>query len=187
MGRICRMMRHCALLCLAVAAAAQTAQWKQYSYAMDGFQASYPSMPDIQKKNVDTEAGTFELRSYTASAGDAALFVGVCDYGVKIAGTDVGTLLQGAKNGALANANAHLVSERKIRLGNYPGLQFEAESEAAHFTARIYMAGSVLYQTLVVFPISKPYDQATRFLDSFQLIAKTTEKPDNRAILSGPE
>ena len=66
------------------------------------------------------------------------------------------------------------MSERKIKLGVYPGIEYEAESDAAHFTARIYIVGSVLYQTLVVVPLGKPYDDTTRFLDSFQLIARTS-------------
>ncbi len=48
---------------------AQTAAWKQYTYSDDGFQASYPSPPDLQKKSVQTSAGEFELRSYAAAAG----------------------------------------------------------------------------------------------------------------------
>jgi len=162
-----------AVLCFAAAVGAQTADWKSYSYPADGFQASYPSAPEITKKDIPTDSGSFELRSYIAQVTPVALFIGVCDYGSKVAGTDPQTLLQGAKNGALANSNSHLVTEKKITLGVYPGIEFEAESDAAHFTARIYMVGSVLYQTLVVVPLGKPYDDTNRFLDSFQLIART--------------
>jgi hypothetical protein len=170
----CRTTVCVAVLCFAAAVGAQTTEWKSYSYPADGFQASYPSAPEVTKRDVPTDAGSFELRSYIAQVAPVALFIGVCDYGSTAAGKDPQTLLQGAKNGALTNSNSHLLSEKKITLGVYPGVEFEAESDAAHFTARIYMVSSTLYQTLVVAPLGKPYDNTSRFLDSFQLIARTS-------------
>jgi hypothetical protein len=169
----CRMIVCVAVLCFAAAAGAQTLDWKSYSYPADGFQASYPSAPEISKRDIPTDAGSFELRSYIAEVGASALFIGVCDYGPKTEGKDPQELLQGAKNGALQNSSSHLVSEKKITLGAYPGVEFQAESDTAHFTARIYMVGNILYQALVVAPLDKPFPEVTRFLDSFQLIAKT--------------
>jgi hypothetical protein len=162
------------LLCAAAALGAQTPQWKTYSYATDGFSASYPSEPTLQKRDVPTDAGSFELRSYSVEVGPVALFAGVCDYGVHTAGKDPDTLLQGAKNGALQNSGSHLVSETKITLGIYHGVAFESESDSTHFSARIYIVGSTLYQTLVVTPVGTPFPDAARFLDSFQLIARTS-------------
>lgn len=158
------------------ATTAQSAQppvWKSYSYPVDGFSATYPSVPDIQKKDVPTDAGTFQLRSYIGTDGEVAMFVGICDYGSKTDGKNPDDLLQGAKNGALQNSNSHLLSETKTTLGIYHGLTFESESDQAHFSARIYMVGSTLYQTLVVSPLGKPYAGTARFLDSFQLIPRT--------------
>jgi hypothetical protein len=163
-----------AALCFALGMGAQTADWKSYSYPAEGFQASYPTLPTIEKKEVETEAGTFELRSYRAETGDVALFIGVCDFGQKAPGTAPEAMLQGAKNGLLMNSNAHLTRERKITLGSYHGLEFEAESDSAHVTVRFYMVGTTLYEALVVHPLSKPYVQTAKFLDSFQLIPRTT-------------
>jgi hypothetical protein len=162
-----------AALCLAQVLNAQTAEWKTYRYASDGFSASYPSEPALQKRDVPTDAGSFELRSYVVEDGATALFIGICDYGAKVSGQSPDVSLQGAKNGALDNSKSHLVAEKKITLGTYPGIEFEAESDAAHFVARIYMVGTTLYQTLVVYPLNQSYAGTTRFLDSFQLIART--------------
>jgi hypothetical protein len=163
-----------AALGLAQALNAQTAEWKTYRYASDGFSATYPSAPTLQKRDIPTDAGSFELRSYIVEDGAAAIFVGVCDYGSKVSGQNPDVSLQGAKNGALQNSKSHLVAEKKITLGTYPGIEFEAESDTAHFVARVYMVGTTLYQTLVVYPLNQPYAGATRFLDSFQLIARTS-------------
>jgi hypothetical protein len=159
------------------AAAAQTPaapapSWKTYSYPADGFSASFAFEPGEQKKNVPTDAGTFELRAYIAQDGEAAMFVGVCDYGAAASGRNPATLLQGAKNGALENTNAHLLSEKSITLGIYPGIEFEADSDTMHFSARIYLVGTTLYQALTAAPLGKPYAGVPRFLDSFQLIAR---------------
>jgi hypothetical protein len=161
-----------AVLLSAASVAAQTPGWKTYTYPADGFSASYPSEPGFQKKNVPTDAGTFELRAYLAEDGQSALFVGVCDYGSAAAGRDPGTLLQGAKNGAVSNVSGRLVSEKRMTLGTYPGVEFEAENDSFHFSARVYLVGTTLFQSLVAYPIGKQYDGAARFLDSFQLIPR---------------
>jgi hypothetical protein len=131
-----------------------------------------PAAPDIQKKNVPTEKGTFELRAYLSQEGEAALFVGVCDYGDAVAGRDPDSVLDGAQEGAIGNVSAHLISGKKITLGIYHGREFEAENDTMHFSARVYLVGSTLYQTLTASPLGKPYAGATRFLNSFQLIAR---------------
>jgi hypothetical protein len=152
--------------------------WKTYTYSPEGFSALFPSAPDVSKRNIETDAGTVELRSYTSADGDVALMIGVCDYGSQAAGKDPNALLQGAKNGALANANALLVSEKQIALSTYPGLQFDAESDQVRFTARIYIVGSTLYQAMVVTPLSSSYADTVHFLDSFQLVERVpAEKP----------
>jgi hypothetical protein len=168
----CGAILFAAALCFAPAICAQTADWKSYSYPAEGFQASYPTLPTVEKKDVETEAGTFELRSYVAEAGDVALLIGVCDFGQKAPGSGPDSMLQGAKNGLLMNSNSHLTREQKITLGSYHGLEFEAESDSAHVTVRFYMVGTTLYEALVNYPLSKPYDQTAKFLDSFQLITR---------------
>jgi hypothetical protein len=169
---LCRIAVCAALLSLAAVLGAQTPDWKTYTYSSDGFSASYPSQPEMQKRDFPTDAGSYELRSYIAQDSLVALFVGVCDYGSQASGKDPDTLLQGAKNGALSNSSSHLLREKKITLGVYHGVEFEAESDVAHFFARIYMVNTTLYQTLVVSPLGKSYADTARFIDSFQLIPR---------------
>lgn len=147
-------------------------EWKAYSYPADGFSATFSSTPEQQKKDVPTAAGSFELRAYLTQDGEAATFVGVCDYGTAVAGRDPDSVLDGAQQGAISNVSAHLISGSRITLGIYHGVQFEAESDTMHFSARVYLVGTTLYQTLVASPLGKPYAGTTRFLDSFQLIAR---------------
>lgn len=147
--------------------------WKTYSYAADGLSASFPFEPQFSKRDVPTDAGSFELRAYLVEDGEAAIFVGVCDYGSAISDRSPDQVLDGAQKGAIDNVKAHLVSGKKITFGVYPGREFEAESDAMHFTARIFLVGTTLYQTLTAAPLGKPYAGTQRFLDSFHLIART--------------
>jgi len=159
---------------VAAAAIASAQSLTQYQYPSDGFRAAFPSEPKVAKRDVPTDAGTFELRSYIAEPGQAAFFIGVCDYGSQFAGSDTAKMLQGAKDGALKNSKSHLLdgSEKSFTLQGHPAMEFQSESDAAHFRARIYMVGTTLYQTLVVSPLGTPYPNTQEFLDSFALIPR---------------
>jgi hypothetical protein len=158
-----------ALLSLAASLGAQTAEWKPYANAADGFKAQFPSEPEVSKDSVPVGDTTFELHSYVAESGSTAVYVGVCDYGAKGLSGDPEVLLASAKNGAMGNQKAHILSEKKITLDSNPGVAFEAESDKLHFTARMYLAAGVLYQTMVATPLNEKFADAARFLDSFQL------------------
>jgi hypothetical protein len=158
------------LLSIAAGLTAQTPAWKAYSYPKDEFSASFPSEPLEQKRSVPSAAGAFNLDAYVARDASAAVFVGVSDYGAKAAGRDPEAVLNDAEKGALADVDAHLVTEKKIALGANSGREFEAENDQFHISARIYLVGTKLYQTLVAFPLKQPYSAAARFLNSFQLI-----------------
>ena len=151
---------------------APAAEWKTYTYSSDGFSASFPAEPQAQKQSVPTEAGAVELRAYLVTPGSAALYVGICDYGSAVAGRDPQAVLTGARNGAINNVKAHIITEQKITLGVYPGVGFEAENDTMHFTARIYLVGTTLYQVLIAAPLTERYAESARFLDSFQLIPR---------------
>lgn len=171
------------LLCFAVLvvfAAALAAQapklspWNFYSYPADGFSALFPAQPELSQRHILTDAGTFEVRYYSVEDGRFTMIVAVCDFGSALNGKDPDATLRGAENGALRNSNSHLLNERKIALGVYPGIEMQAESGAARFTARIYLVGSTLYQIIVVAPDALPDPDAGRFLDSFQQIPRAS-------------
>lgn len=154
----------------AATSAAAAPGWKPYTYPSDGFSASFPSAPTMQKQNVTTDAGTFELRTYVAEDSSAAFIGAVCDYGATAAGKDPDALLDDAQKGAIDNLKAHLLSQKKIALGANHGVEFEADSDTAHISARIYLAGTTLYQVIVAGPLKARAAYTARFLDSFQLI-----------------
>jgi hypothetical protein len=169
-----------AVLSIASPVAAQTAQWKPFAAPTDGFQAIFPSPPEVSKSSVPAGGGTYELRSYVAEVGSTALYVGVCDYGARTRPADPDEILANAEKGAVEHAAAHILSERKITLdtgsgetapaATSHGIEFEAENDKMHFTTRMYVAAGALYQVMVTSPLSEKFTDTARFLDSFQLI-----------------
>lgn len=154
----------------AVAAPGPAADWKRYRYPDDGFSSEFPSQPEMQKQNVSTDAGTFELRTYATQDPSVTLVAAVCAYGASAAGKDPDALLAAAEKGAINNIKGHLTSDRKITLGAYHGVVFEANSSGEHVSARIYLVGETLYQMIVASPLNAAYAGSSRFLDSFQLL-----------------
>jgi hypothetical protein len=157
------------------AAAPPAPGWQTYPYPADGFKAAFPSEPKLSTQNVDTQAGTFELRAYLVDMGATALYIGVCDYGDGMKDRDPQTVLEGAQGGAVNNLKGRLVSSKNITFGSYPGREFEAESDQMHVSVRIYLVGTVLYQSMVAYQVNTRYEYASRFLDSFQLIPRVTK------------
>lgn len=163
-----------ALFLLAARIGSGAQDWQTFKYAADGFTAAFPSEPQQRSHAVETQSGTIDMHSYALELDQIALFIGVCDYGAKADGTDVDAMLEDAKNGALQSSSSQLLRESKITLGSHHGLEYESEAEGTHYRARIYIVGTKMYQTLVVYPTASPYDDAQRFLDSFQLITRDT-------------
>ena len=156
----------------AIPASAMGPQWKNYSYSADGFSADFPIAPGVQKKTVPTDSGPADMRQYLAEDSSTALMIVVSDYGASGQGKDPDNVLKRGQDGFVKNVGGHVMKSQKIALGGNPGIAFEAESKTMHFSARDYMVGTTLYQALVVSLLKEPYSNTTRFLDSFQLIAR---------------
>jgi hypothetical protein len=161
-----------ALFPLTATLAAQAPQWKTVGSPADGFRASFPTEPEVSKDSVPAGSETLELHSWVSEVGNTALYIAVCDYGPKSASADPQTVLTGAKNGAVSHMSAHILSEKKIALNSSPGVEFEAESDKLHITARMYIAEGVLFQSMVATPLNEKYADTARFLDSLQLIPR---------------
>jgi hypothetical protein len=161
-----------ALFSFAATLAAQAPQWKTVGSAADGFRASFPTEPEVGKDSVPVGSESFELHSYLSEVGSTALYIAVCDYGPTGAAADPATLLASAKEGAVSHISAHILTEKKITLDSSPGVEFEAESDKLHVTARMYMASGVLFQSMVATPLNEKYADTARFLDSLQLIPR---------------
>ncbi len=150
----------------------QVPDWKPFGSSNEGFHVLFPTAPETIKNTVPSGSESFELRSYVSEVGPTSLYVGVCDYGARGRAADPVTLLDGAQKGAVEHLNAHFLTEKKIELDSNPGVAFDAENDKLHFTVRMVLSGGLLYEMMVVSPLTQRYADTRRFLDSFQLIAR---------------
>lgn len=149
----------------------QAPNWQDYSYADDGFSLSAPSKPAFTQQSRETASGTVQIHNYSVQLdSDGGVMISSANFPpMDVPAKD---LLQGGKNGALQSVHATLVSEKEITLGGYPGLEFEAKSDAFHVRARMYMVKTRLVTILVIAPAGVPYPaDSSRILDSIKLIA----------------
>ena len=165
-GLACAGLMYLTMVLSAQTASAQAPNWQTYSYSTDGFSASYPSIPDLQKKEIPTDEGTFELRAYIGTDGEVAMFVGVCDYGAAVNGRDPQTVLNGSQQGAIDNVKAHLISgQQGLPWAPTPGLAVRGGERSQ----RISPGGSTLWEARftrhwLLYPLGKPYADTARFL-----------------------
>jgi hypothetical protein len=157
-----------AILC-AVTALSQPAAWKEYVYGSDGFAISTPSEPEFQKQIMKPVAGEVEAHFYLVPLTNAQYMVMYAPLHPNdkriteqaLAATRDGIVLSGAK----------LVFEKKISLGEYPGIELEAESGQYHQRARFYVIDRKIYTLAVTAPEGTPFPTAmSRWYESFRLL-----------------
>jgi hypothetical protein len=143
------------------AAALAPNPWKVYTYAEQGFSASFPIEP---KKSADKTRTSF----------DASVASGSIQYTVAVS-DDPGTETpQATLDGITRKYGDKVKSQRDIELQGYPGrelvLEFENKGVPLVITNRIYIVNNRRYQTLVTSLKSKQEEaQSKKFLDSFKL------------------
>lgn len=171
MGDLARLSNILPLLLFPLVAAqpATAQEWHTYAYPADGFSISAPGEPVASMQDVSGDEGTVQMHNYLLDVGTAALYASTSDNAM-VPGANPDEALRGAEQGAVQDFHGRLVSDRRIVLSSYPGIEMEADSDSAHFTARIYIVRSRLYLTLVVSAPGRPYPEAERFLDSFRLL-----------------
>src|SRR5882672_10519914 len=84
----------------------------------------------------------------------------------------VAVILDGARDGAVANTQGKLLSEQIVEVSGHPGreLKIEAAGGKATIRARLFLAKNRLYQALVVTPADQSYAPGVnRFLESVKL------------------
>jgi len=145
--------------------------WKDFSSTEGGFAILMPGEPAQSTETVKTAAGDMSMHIYMLELKNSA-------YGVIY--TDMPSmfqqmpnaadkLLDGGRDGAVAQMKGKLVSEQAISIGRHPGRELHIDSDRAVIVARIFLVDLRLYQVLAILPKGQsPTDDTTKFLDSFR-------------------
>jgi len=151
-------------------AAAQPAQWSDYSYAKEGFAVSAPKEPTFSTKTVQTAAGPVEMHFYSVEVGNGMLMVITSRLHPKDKRTAQQVIAE-SKQGAAAALHGKLTAQKAITLGKYPGTEFEIAAERTHQRDRVYVANRKIYQVMVIAPIDRPLPvEADQFHKSFHIL-----------------
>jgi len=156
------------MLC-AVVVFSQPAQWKEYVYAADGFAISAPSQPMLQKQTMKPAAGEVEAHFYVVPLQNAQLMLMYAPLHPNDKRTAEQALAE-TKNG-ITLSGAKLIFEKKISLGDYPGIELESEDGQYHQRGRFYVIDRKIYTLAVAAPKGTPFPTAmSRWYESFRIL-----------------
>jgi hypothetical protein len=150
--------------------------WQQLASPDKEFVIKMPGTPKTDVQDVPTAVGVVQLHTFTVDKGDSVYLVGYGDYPESLVrNADVSAMLDGARDGALANSGGTLIAEQQIQLQGYPGrelwIEATVEGEKGLARARMYLVGARLYQVLVGGSNAHFSESAAEtFLNSFLLV-----------------
>lgn len=145
-----------------------TGGWFRHNSTDGRFSVLMPVAPQVSSKPVDTAAGQLINHVALAQTASSAYAVSYADYPENSA--DPQEVLDSVRSGAINGIKGTLISGKNITHKGYPGREFQASTEGALYTSRIYLVNNRLYQMVVVVPatLAKPAD-ISKFLTSFDL------------------
>ncbi|HEX7999862.1 MAG TPA: hypothetical protein VF528_15855 [Pyrinomonadaceae bacterium] len=142
--------------------------WIRYSSNEGRFSVLLPVQPKVTSQPVDTAAGKLINNVIFSQTTMAAYAVSYADYPQNNA--DPQQVLDSVRSGAITGIKGTLISGKNIMHKGYPGREFQASTEGALYTSRIFLVNNRLYQMVVVAPANKSSaDDINKFLTSFDL------------------
>ena len=148
-------------------------QWEEYISDEGKYKVDFPGNPEIKTQKVNTKIGEIQITMAMLESNNIAYMASFNDYTSEfIKNSNEKDLLDGARDGAVANVQGKLLSELIIELNNIPGREIKIETADGKNTIiqRVYLAGSRLYQVSVVTPKTQSFDKnINKYLDSFKI------------------
>jgi hypothetical protein len=158
---------------LCSASYSQADGWKPLTSKPGKFMVLMPGEPKEQTQEVPTPAGKIKVTMYIVEKDAIAYFASYNDYPPELVQkSDAETMLNGARDGAVANVKGKLTDEKKIKIDAYPGRDISFEALGGMFVARsrIYLVKDRLYQVMVLAPKANGLPkEIDKYLDSFKL------------------
>lgn len=149
--------------------------WKEFTSKEGLFRVLMPGTPKQHTAEAESDFGKGVLHMNTAQADRTLYGAHYLDYPAEIKKAPIQKVLDASRDGALANLEGKLVSEKDIKLDKYPGreVQIEVAEGKRLFRARVYLVEQRMYQ-VVVFgtKAAATSKEADKFIDSFTLTKK---------------
>ncbi len=139
------------------------------------FKIKFPAEPTKSTEKVSTAVGDINMYSFLyEERGVAAYMVAFSDYPESaIKSQDAKTMLDNAKSGFVGKLKLSITKEEAIKLGEYEGVMFKANSDQYYVYVKDYLVKNRLYQVAILRADGYPTDSDVKsFVDSFELISK---------------
>lgn len=145
--------------------------WLAFESDEGRYAVEFPRAPKRTSMPVPTAVGEVEAISHEVEMDDAYYAVAIIDYPADfVAEADPQQMLDGARDGAVANIGGELISERQLTLAGAPSrrLQIRAtvEGHQIQLDAIHCVIGERLFQAVVTYAPGTSVD-SERFLNSF--------------------
>lgn len=151
----------------------QQVTWEKFSSSEGAFSILMPGTPTQQVRTAKTSSGSIDAYMFLVEYRDVAYMVAYSDYpNPMIQESTPKLILDGARDGAVANVQGKLVRESIISLDKHQGreLQIESPGGKVTVTARIFLVDRRLYQVMVLMHKDKASSEdVNKFLDSFRI------------------
>ena len=150
-------------------------EWKEFTSKEGRFKVLMPGAPMQDKAETESDFGKGVLHMNTVQTGKTMYGAHYCDFPAAIKKVPLKQVYDSSRDGAAANLEAKLVSEKDVKLGEHPGreTQIEVAGGKRLFRTRVYLVDQRLYQ-VVVFGTKEAATskEADKFLESFKLADK---------------
>ncbi len=135
--------------------AASAQQWRSFASREGRFTVDFPGTPTVAPpKPIQTAIGSVDMHMFEIDIPNVAFHaVTYTDYPPgTVADAHADSVLQGAKNGAVANVKGTLVDEKKIVVQGNKALDVKISAGQQTIFQRLVLVQSRLYQVIVVVP-----------------------------------
>ena len=159
-----------ALVSIPTRGVAQT--WSEYRPAGAGFALEMPGQWTTDVTNIDTAVGTVKGYSATVEAGGRGYMSMYIPYPPdQVHSRPIEGMLDGARDGAVANVHGHLRSEERITVNNHPGRQIVIDTKDMVLVQRFFVLDATLVQAIVGGHAGVENEPDTiRFLQSLRVV-----------------
>ncbi len=149
--------------------------WQEFSSPEGNFAVLMPGSPSHEIKQVKTALGALDMHMFSREIRRSAYIIIYSDYPEIITRAPADKVLDGGRDGAVANSKGRLISEQYITLdGGHAGRELTIEvPEKGTLKVRAYLVGRRLYQIMVASPKDlADSEENIAFLRSFKLLTR---------------
>lgn len=159
---------------MSAASEAIAQNWREHRPEGAGYVVEMPTEPKISSQDVSTKLGDIKVYIAVSEVGPLAFVTMFSRYPesyVKSVSAD--SILEGGRNGAVANVKGKLRSETAVTISNFPGRELVIDAPSGQvMMLRYFLAGITLAQAIVGGPAGVESNaDARRFLNSLRSTA----------------